>query len=103
MEGAEEKKPVPSVSTPVFQKALNESCAAEDDIAEENTTSLRAEPRRDKFGTNIEKGSKRHRVSFRDNAEGGRIDDIYVVESYKKYWAHSYGHSPKTTCKCVIF
>ena len=104
MEASEEKKPVLSSATQVYKKALNDSCAAEDDIADENTTTLRAEPRKDKFGTHIEKGgSKRHRISFRDDKGCGRLVDVYLVESFKKHLARSYGDSNKTTCKCVIF
>ena len=43
--------------------------------------------RTDRNGNKIEKGVKSHRITFKDNLQEdeGKIADVYIVESYKKY------------------
>ncbi len=43
------------------------------------------EARKDRFGTRIDKDKKKHRISFRDNVNAGRLADVHEVESYRQY------------------
>ena len=49
-------------------------------------TGINHEERVDQFGNAIIRGSKVHRVTFRDEAEKGtHVADFIIVQSFKKY------------------
>ena len=41
--------------------------------------------RKDRFGTKISRGKKKHKVTFKDQVGKGRVAKVYYVESFKKY------------------
>ena len=41
--------------------------------------------RKDRFGTKISRGKKKHRVTFKDQIGKGKVAKVYFVESFKKY------------------
>ncbi len=55
--------------------------------------------RRDQNGVRIERGVKRHKVTFRDEAKNEELYELYLVDSYKKY--NQMEH--KACCCCTIF
>lgn len=55
--------------------------------------------RRDQNGVKIEKGAKRHKVTFRDEAKNEELYELYLVDSYKKYNQME----NKSCCCCAIF
>jgi hypothetical protein len=60
--------------------------------------------RKDRFGNLIEPGAKSHKISFRDKIGKGKLKDIYLVESYKKYnGMDDLQEETNVTCKCSIF
>ncbi len=54
--------------------------------------------RKDQHGIKIEKGARRHKVTFRDEAKNEELYELYLVESYKKY-----NQLEVKGCCCVIF
>ncbi len=56
--------------------------------------------RKDRMGKPIDKGGKKHRVTFRDAITGGNVADINEVESYKKY--NILSEEKVTGCGCVL-
>mmetsp|Transcript_36045 Transcript_36045/g.41026 ORF Transcript_36045/g.41026 Transcript_36045/m.41026 type:complete len:81 (-) Transcript_36045:1499-1741(-) len=59
-------------------------------------------PRADALGNVIVKGSKVHRITFRDERGDKPIFDVKVVESYKEYNKFDYYSNPNSKC-CTIF
>ena len=56
--------------------------------------------RKDRTGKVIERGSKKHHISFRDIIKGGNVADVNEVESYKQY---NMDEEEKTTvCGCAL-
>ena len=41
--------------------------------------------RTDRFGVKIQKGRKKHKVTFKDQIGKGKVAKVHMVESYKKY------------------
>lgn len=41
--------------------------------------------RKDRYGTKISRGKKKHKVTFKDQVGKGRVAKVYYVESFKKY------------------
>ena len=56
--------------------------------------------RRDRFGTRIEKEQKRHRITFRDNVNAGKLADVHEVESYRQY--NVLVETTTTGCQCRL-
>ncbi len=46
------------------------------------------------------RGRKRKDVHFRDEEMGKDINDVYIIESYKKYYIES---DASCSCACTIF
>ena len=57
--------------------------------------------RKDRNGEQIDKRSKKHRITFKDEVIGGEIADVINVRSYKKYNGYSDDNVEK--CYCKIF
>jgi hypothetical protein len=49
--------------------------------------------RKDRFGTKISRGKKKHKVTFKDQVGKGRVAKVYFVESFKKYNVEQTSHT----------
>lgn len=58
------------------------------------------EPKRDFFGTTIDKSKKQHHITFRDIVSGQQLADVKEVESYKEFNVLS--ESVNTQCDCAL-
>jgi hypothetical protein len=56
-------------------------------------------PRRDRIGTQISKGNKKHLVTFNDQL-GSRLIDRVEIESYKTF--NVLQKTPVDSCSCVV-
>jgi len=54
--------------------------------------------RRDKYGTNIRIGGRKHKATFADEADGRPIASVVFVQSFKKY-----NKDAKGSCCCTIW
>eukprot|EP00347_Sterkiella_histriomuscorum_P005111 403357847 len=59
--------------------------------------------RRDQFGTRIQKGNKRHKVSFIDQIHKQPLREVFIVENYKKYYKNAQNEDDETNCNCCLF
>ena len=56
--------------------------------------------RKDRHGKYIDKMTKKHHITFRDNILGVNVADVQEVESYKKY--NLVIEAPAASCACVL-
>eukprot|EP00826_Nyctotherus_ovalis_P019019 TRINITY_DN15799_c0_g1_i1.p1 TRINITY_DN15799_c0_g1~~TRINITY_DN15799_c0_g1_i1.p1 ORF type:complete len:138 (-),score=15.04 TRINITY_DN15799_c0_g1_i1:144-557(-) len=59
--------------------------------------------RRDRNGEYIDKKSKRHHITFRDEVTGGKVADVNEVFSYKKHNCQSDDDDDIEKCSCTVF
>ena len=57
--------------------------------------------RKDRNGENIDKRSKKHRITFRDEITGEQVADVVEVTSYKKY-NNTSSNVDTIRCSCWI-
>ena len=83
----------------------NNTKMSQQKVSEQNGSSSR-EPKRDFFGSIIDKEKKQQHIVFRDILAGKQVADINEVESYKEYNAMDYDEVeeelPPPKCKCEI-
>ena len=59
-----------------------------------------SEPKRDYYGTTIDKSRKQHHITFRDIISGQQIADVKEVESFKEFNVLS--ESVNAQCDCSL-
>ena len=62
---------------------------------------LNSTKRKDRNGEIIDKKSKRHRITFRDEITGEQVADVVEVSSYKKY-NNTSSNVDTVRCDCRI-
>ncbi len=59
------------------------------------------EPKKDFYGTTIDKSKKQHHITFRDVVSGQQIADVKEVESYKEFNVLSDAVNAQCTCSLL--
>ncbi len=78
---------------PVVDKAQEENLSAR--------SHSKRKKRKDRFGRTIGTTSKKHRISFKDEIEKQSLNEIFFVESYKKYNTIE-DTEEQTSCHCSL-
>ncbi|CDW87887.1 UNKNOWN [Stylonychia lemnae] len=63
---------------------------------------IKPQRRRDQNGVRIIKGSKNHKISFTDQAQNLRLEEVFIVESYKEYYQKQDNYD-SINCTCSIY
>eukprot|EP00347_Sterkiella_histriomuscorum_P018223 403346323 len=82
---------------------VSDSDALDDELYDE-FQELQEEARKDRFGRYILRGCNRHRVTFMDQVvKGSSVEQVFYIESYKKYNAMQNEEESNSACNCSIF
>mmetsp|Transcript_36813 Transcript_36813/g.66735 ORF Transcript_36813/g.66735 Transcript_36813/m.66735 type:complete len:90 (+) Transcript_36813:144-413(+) len=58
--------------------------------------------RADAHGNKIEKGSKQHKATFKDEVEESPLHEVREVQSYKGAYTQNMGEGEKQGCGCSL-